>query len=191
MKTIAEEVISELEIKKSKFITILIPLEENDISLYLEEIKKKYPNATHYCYAYRFLGYAKCSDDGEPSRTAGMPILNVLEKEDIDCCLCVVVRYFGGIKLGAGGLVRAYSDATSRALQSATRVSFQDGYLISLVFSYPEEKEILYLLQKSKITEKTYDTMITYQVIITEEIKALLDARRIPYKIITQLKIRG
>lgn len=191
MKTIEKEIKNQIEIKKSKFFTILIPLEEENMDIHLEEIKKMYPNATHYCYAYRFLGKSRCSDDGEPSKTAGMPILNVLERQDIDCILAVVIRYFGGIKLGANGLVRAYTEAITSALQKATITNLIDGFEIELKFSYQKEKEILYLLQNSTITKKEYDTLITYQVIISEEVKNVLDTKGISYQLLKKIKIRG
>ena len=108
---------SVLEIKKSKFIACLfLVTEEDEVDEYLKQIKLDYPGATHYCYAYIIGANQKCSDDHEPHGTAGAPILNVLIKRKLDYVLCVVVRYFGGIKLGAGGLVRAYSNATSQVL---------------------------------------------------------------------------
>ena len=108
MKSIQKEITSEIIINKSRFITILTNINDIDkVKEKLEEIKKKYKDATHYCYAYIINNHEKCSDNGEPSGTAGMPILNVLKQNDLTNILCVVIRYFGGIKLGAGGLIRA------------------------------------------------------------------------------------
>ena len=117
MHTIKTEIQNEIVIQKSKFITCFFKLQnKNDIDFFIEKTKKLYPAATHYCYAYRFQNLEKCSDDGEPSGTAGRPILNVLEKQNRKNCMVVVVRYFGGIKLGAGGLVRAYTKAAAGVL---------------------------------------------------------------------------
>ena len=112
MKTVKKEVTNEIIINKSKFITIIIPLTTiEQIDDILKNIKNKYKDATHYCYGYVINGKEKMSDDGEPSGTAGMPILNVIKKHDLTNVICIVVRYFGGIKLGAGGLTRAYSNS--------------------------------------------------------------------------------
>lgn len=110
----------EIEIKKSKFIGIYYQVESaEDISTILQNLKKEYKKATHICYAYRLTSpfAEKAFDDGEPSGTAGKPILNVLQKQDKQNCLLVVVRFFGGVKLGAGGLVRAYSKTASETVK--------------------------------------------------------------------------
>ena len=111
----------ELEIKKSKFIGYLFEIQNlEEIKNILENLKKEHKKATHICYAYRFLSpfSEKAVDDGEPSGTAGKPILNVLQKQNLQNTLLVVVRYFGGIKLGAGGLLRAYSKCASETIKS-------------------------------------------------------------------------
>lgn len=123
MKKIYEKVTIEIEIKKSRFITNLIPITsiteaEKELSL----IKKEHYNATHNCYAY-VIGFQmnqKMSDDGEPNRTAGFPILDTLLTNNLDDVLCVVTRYFGGTKLGKGGLIRAYKAATLEAIKKAS-----------------------------------------------------------------------
>lgn len=102
---------------KSKFISLLIPLtSKEEYKDKLLEVKKIYPNATHYCYAFNFKGYAKASDDSEPKGTAGKPILRVLQLKNIDNGLLVVIRYFGGIKLGASKLLRTYVKASSEVI---------------------------------------------------------------------------
>lgn len=99
---------------KSKFIAVLVPIiQKDDYLQVIENIKKEFTNASHYCYAMRFKGYAKCSDDKEPSGTAGRPILVSLERKNIDCAVLIVVRYFGGTKLGAGRLLRMYVKSAS------------------------------------------------------------------------------
>lgn len=123
MHSIKSITIEDSEIKKSRFIAILYPVKnEDDVLNYLTDAKLKYPNATHYCYAY-ILGdkqeIQKSSDDGEPQKTAGVPMLEVLKKQNMTFVLAVVVRYFGGIKLGAGGLVRAYSSSVKDAIKRA------------------------------------------------------------------------
>lgn len=168
MKSIQTEITSEIIINKSRFITILTNINDIDkVKEKLEEIKKKYKDATHYCYAYIINNHEKCSDNGEPSGTAGMPILNVLKQNDLTNILCVVIRYFGGIKLGAGGLIRAYSTSASVALNKATITNIVNGYNITIEFSYDNLKQIDYLLKNIDI-KKDYQTNITYNFNITE-----------------------
>ena len=101
-------------IKKSKFLTKLYKVNSiKEIDDILNNLKSEYSDSTHICYAYIINSKEKCFDDGEPSGTAGMPILNILKKNNISNILAVVIRYFGGIKLGAGGLTRAYSNSVS------------------------------------------------------------------------------
>ena len=168
MKSIQKEITSEIIINKSKFITILTNINDIDkVKEKLEEIKKQYKDATHYCYAYIINNHERCSDNGEPSGTAGMPILNVLKQNDLTNILCVVIRYFGGIKLGAGGLIRAYSTSASVALNKATITNIVNGYNITIEFSYNNIKQIDYLLKNIDI-KKDYQTNITYNFNITE-----------------------
>lgn len=109
------------EEKKSKFFSYVFEIKkESDIEQILKCVRAQNKKATHVCFAVQFAGenfVCKCSDDGEPSGTAGRPILNVLEKQKQQNCMIVVVRYFGGIKLGAGGLVRAYTKAAAGVLK--------------------------------------------------------------------------
>ena len=117
MYTIKENVNGELIINKSKFITYIYNVNnKNDVNNIINDLKGKYKEATHYCYAYIIGNEKRFNDDKEPSHTAGMPMLNVLENKKLNNVLAVVIRYFGGIKLGAGGLVRAYTGATEAAL---------------------------------------------------------------------------
>ena len=170
MKSIKEEVINEIIINKSKFITVLTNINDiNKIKEKLEDIKKTYKDATHYCYAYIINNHEKCSDNGEPSGTAGMPILNVLKQNNLTNILCVVIRYFGGIKLGAGGLIRAYSTSASEALNKANITNLVNGYNITIEFPYDNLKQINYLLKNIEI-KKTYQTNITYTFNIEKEI---------------------
>ena len=107
-----------LEVKKSKFIGFYYKIEDvNEVNLILENLKKEHKKAKHFPYAYKVKNNIKKSDDKEPSGTAGMPILNIIEKNNLDNILIVVIRYFGGIKLGAGGLLRAYSNAAKETLK--------------------------------------------------------------------------
>lgn len=165
MKSIKEKSISELEIQKSKFITVLYPIHNiEEVKEALLEAKKEFPNATHYCYAYILDQNERCSDDGEPSKTAGMPMLNVLKMQDYQHVLVIVVRYFGGIKLGAGGLVRAYTKAVTTALENIIPVSLIPGNRYEISFSYEQLKDIDHLLKNVLIKEKNFGEAIRYQI---------------------------
>ena len=109
---------NEIIIKKSKFITKLYKINDvSEVNNIIEELQKEYKKATHICYAYIINGQEKAVDDKEPSGTAGRPILNVLQKRKLNEIMIVVIRYFGGIKLGAGGLVRAYTKSASEIIK--------------------------------------------------------------------------
>lgn len=121
MKQIKEKYINEIDIQKSKFIAVILPIyDKNSVKNEIDNLKKNYPKATHYCYGYVINGIQKSNDDGEPSSTAGKPILENLIINQLNNVLLVVIRYFGGIKLGAGGLTRAYVDSSSKVIQKAT-----------------------------------------------------------------------
>ena len=115
------------EISKSKFFAYSFVVHtEEDVKNYLDNLKKEYPDATHICYAFSVCGKERAVDDGEPQNTAGKPILDCIKKAGFQNVLVAVVRYFGGIKLGAGGLVRAYSNCASNVLQiSGQKMSVQ------------------------------------------------------------------
>jgi len=158
MKTINENVVTKLEIKRSIFISYLYKIDTiEEIANIITSIKQEHKGANHYCYAYILENLKKASDDGEPSKTAGMPILNILEKNELDHILCVVVRYFGGIKLGAGGLVRAYSESAKLAVNKADIINYSLGYhIIISCFKY-------YSLFKCK--EKASDYSETFRLL--------------------------
>jgi len=118
MFTLSKETQHEEEIRKSRFIVKAAGVSSSDAAMmFLEKIREA--RATHNCWAYRIGQEYRFSDDGEPGGTAGRPILNAIEKQDIDGVMVVVIRYFGGIKLGAGGLARAYGGCTAKCLQQA------------------------------------------------------------------------
>lgn len=168
MKTIAVNVTNEIIIKNSRFIALLIKIDSLEIEKILEEIKNIYPKATHYCYGYIYNEVKHFSDDGEPGGTAGMPILNVIEKENLNNILVVVVRYFGGIKLGAGGLVRAYTKSVTEALKLASFIFLEKGYKIRIEFDYSAEKQVDYLLKNALILDKKFEQSISYTVLVSE-----------------------
>lgn len=163
MKTIRENSFYELIIKNSKFITLLIKVtDSNEVSLILEKVKNKYPKATHYCYCYIIGDKKYANDDNEPANTAGRPMLNVLEKEEIMNVVCITIRYFGGIKLGAGGLIRAYAKGVKKALENSLIMPLEKGYVIALTFDYSRQKQIDYLVKDFKIISKDYQEEVIY-----------------------------
>ncbi len=165
-----KEVQTTLTIQNSKFIGILLPF-RGDVKHELSKIKETYKKATHYCYAYRMENEVGTHDDGEPSKTAGLPILNMLEKYKIKGALLVVVRYFGGIKLGTGGLIRAYQQIAEKTIQEATLLPLKEGYEVLFEVSYANLEQVTYLLKDSIILSKQFDEKITIQAKIVEEIK--------------------
>ena len=189
MYTIENNIKYELIVKNSKFITLLYKLDNPDINIILKQIKNEYPDATHYTYAYIFEETKKTSDDGEPSGTAGIPILKVLESHNLSNILCVVVRYFGGIKLGANGLIRAYTKATANALKETTLKELIDGINVEITFSYQEIKEIDYLLNNITVNSKKFDDCITYNINIDKNFLNTIKNHNIKYQIIKDIKI--
>ena len=137
MYSIKNNSINELIIKNSKFITLLYKVDDiNKINYYLDKVKETYKDATHYCYAYIISDIKRSSDDNEPSGTAGIPMLDVLEKNNLNNVLAIVVRYFGGIKLGSGGLIRAYSKSVRACLNLVDKVKLTKGYNIDIMVGW-------------------------------------------------------
>lgn len=194
MKSINKNVVNEIIINKSRFITKLIKINnEDEVKIKLDYIKKEYKDATHYCYAYITGNTKRFNDDGEPGGTAGMPILNVLENNNLTNILCVVIRYFGGIKLGAGGLVRTYTKAVTEALNNTKIIDLADGFSVKLEFDYNKIKIIDNILKDIKISYKEYDENIIYEFLIEKNkfngIKKELENNSINLKIIDSILV--
>lgn len=154
-KTLATPVDYLLEIKKSRFIGRVEPiLSYEDGMQKVEELRKQHPEATHVCYSLLAKGQVRQSDDGEPSGTAASPMLNVLQHKDLDNVLATVVRYFGGVKLGAGGLVRAYSQAISEPLQDAVYVDLTLPAKITLAIAFEHESLLRHLAEQQSLNLK-------------------------------------
>lgn len=182
--TIKENSTYQIEIKNSKFICCLFKInDKSEINNILNNIKNNYKDATHYCYAYITENSRKSSDDGEPSGTAGIPILTTLQNNNLTNVLAVVIRYFGGIKLGAGGLVRAYTKSVKEALNNNIIIKIEKGINVDIFFSYDKTKDINYLLKDITINNKVYDKIIKYNINISHnklnEIKDILDDYKI------------
>ena len=160
--SIRENVQTEIVVKKSKFICNLIRVEnQREAEECIKKIKKKYYDARHNCVAYRVIEdeqiIEKSSDDGEPSGTAGGPMLNILKKNNLGNILVIVTRYFGGILLGTGGLVRAYSDATLEAINVAEKIAKCIGLEAEAELEYNNLESFKYYCKKSNIYIKDYD----------------------------------
>lgn len=171
MKSIKEITEHTLIIKKSEFICTLIPLnDENKINETIDFYKEKYKDATHNCVAYLVGTKERANDDGEPSGTAGLPMLNVLKKQELSNIIAIVTRYFGGIKLGAGGLTRAYSQAVAEALKEANIVEkiLIDVYDVSLDYSFTKKFEHLLKVNAIDCINKEYSDQVTYRLYIDD-----------------------
>ena len=170
--------------EKSKFIGFVCKVyNKEEIDGILENLKQQYSDATHICYAYILPDAKKYFDDGEPVGTAGIPILDILEKNDLSYTLASVIRYFGGIKLGASGLVRAYSHTTKDVLEDNIK-EIEYGYLIEIIEDYKKNDKINYLLKNSQIIKKEYQNNIKIQVIVNK--KTLENLSSIHYHIIEE-----
>ncbi len=180
MKFINECFYGEIEVKKSRFYAGLFPLQrEEEVELYLEECRKKYREARHHCYAYIYLEegervlqeHKKQSDDGEPAKTAGMPILQRMEGLELKNALLIVSRVFGGTLLGTGGLSRAYSDAAKEVLDKAGFLERIDGRELELQIPYSllGKLEYSFTEQEIPILDKQFTENVVLRIRVKEE----------------------
>ena len=203
-KTIQDNVTIEIEEKRSRFIANIFYVENvEQAENIIKEIKKKYYDARHNCYAYIINDeqvIKKSSDDGEPSGTAGSPILNVIEKNALGNVLIIVTRYFGGILLGAGGLVRAYTESATKVIRDAIIVEQEQGYELEVTISYQDMEKLKYYCNQNniKIIKNEYGENIKCKMEVTEEEKnSILDdkyndkmANILKFEIISEKNIR-
>ena len=175
-KTIRENVSAQVVEKKSKFIANMFYIESmEEADRIIKETKKKYHDARHNCFAYiletgEYEGLlVKYNDDGEPSGTAGAPMLNILANEGLSNVLVIVTRYFGGILLGTGGLVRAYSEAVKEALKVADFVEKAMGYIATLEVEYNDLDKTKYYLKQKNV--KIVDIEYAENVVLKIEVK--------------------
>lgn len=179
MYYLKERIEHKLVIERSEFITIIEPLESMDrIPKILKEVRKKYPKATHYCTAYIFENSQGSNDDGEPSGTAGVPMLEVLNKHELTNVFAVVVRYFGGIKLGAGGLIRAYAKSVAQALIDAPLLKQLLTHNYEVTFNY-DQIGLIDRLFEGFIQDKTYLTDVTYTLSFTDNLNLIEEHRHL------------
>lgn len=177
----------EITEKKSRFIATVRPVESEDEAVsFINEMKKKYWDARHNCSAFvigKRQELTRCSDDGEPAGTAGRPMLDVLLKENIHNAAVVVTRYFGGVLLGTGGLVRAYQQATKAGLLASEIIEKKDGAVLFIRTDYTGIGRLQYLFAQEKITvmDTAYEADVLVKAVIPEN-----DKKRIEKTIIEQ-----
>ena len=189
--TIKEDSKAEIIIKKSKFIAEVFYIEsQKEAEQKIQEVVKREHSAKHHCFAYRVFEESlvqRMSDDGEPSGTAGNPMLTILQGRDLTNVLVIVTRYFGGILLGTGGLVRAYSDATVEALDKADIKKKQKGVSIYFQTEYSNLEQLKYYLKqingKLEKTEYANNVQVTIQVPSDKKEEFTKNYAKLPFKI--------
>ena len=187
MRTVGKECVIEFEEKKSKFIGYIKPVStKEEAEKFIDMIKVKHKDATHNCSAYKVTDngqeYFKVDDDGEPKGTAGKPMGDIITYMEAENLAVVATRYFGGIKLGAGGLVRAYAKTAKLAIQEAGIVDYIKKTNFLLDFGYEKTAEIEQIIYKNgdEILEKGYHDRVTYKVSLSDEsIKELKEKKDI------------
>lgn len=168
MKTIKKPIQIEINVKKSQFICSLFPTKTKaETKKVIQEMNNQYSDATHNCTAYIVSDGEGFDDDGEPGGTAGKPMINVLRKNEIHNVTAVVTRYFGGIKLGAGGLVRAYSKSVMEAIGEAEIVEIEEYDVFRLTFEYSDIKIVDSEVRNNNLEsiDKEYTDKVTYHVV--------------------------
>ncbi len=169
MYTIKDNKEKTIIINKSKFISQSYFVNSvSDAQNIINNIKDKYKDATHVCYAYIIDNNVKYSDDREPNNTAGLPIYIVLEKNNLNHVLVIVIRYFGGIKLGAGGLTRAYSNSATLVINDNI-TELIPGYKVEIKLDYDSIKEVEYILKNENIISKQFNEDITIILEISDD----------------------
>lgn len=182
------------EIKKSEFISYAFSVQSVDeANMFLTEVKQKHYDARHICYAYVVNSLEKCSDDGEPSGTAGKPLLDLIKAQSFTNLLLVVVRYFGGIKLGAGGLYRAYLTAGKDVINICEKVKLIKAYQIVIEVPYENEEFILNTLKRmsdKKLTVNYYENVNVCFEVSAEKLEAVkeqLNMLNLKYNIVSKM----
>lgn len=180
--TIKEEHTIENTINKSRFISHIKPVaSEDEAKAFINEIKAQHKDATHNCSAYTIgpeMNIQKANDDGEPSGTAGIPMLEILKKLEIHNVCVVVTRYFGGIKLGAGGLIRAYSGAVRDVIYDMGRVELREAIPVTVTLDYDQTGKFEYELASTTflLREQFYTDKVSYQIdVVKNEYDTFID----------------
>ncbi|MBR3141165.1 MAG: YigZ family protein [Methanobrevibacter sp.] len=171
MKTIKKAVQCEINVKKSQFICALFPTKtKKESKEIIQKLNEQYSDATHNCTAYITSDGEGFDDDGEPGGTAGKPMINVLRKNELHNITAVVTRYFGGIKLGAGGLVRAYSKSVMEAVGEAEIVEIEEYDVYQITFEYSNIKTADAEVRNNQLTtiNKDYTDKVSYEIVSKE-----------------------
>lgn len=162
---------------RSSFIGVLIHATSvESVKQYLLDIRKQYPKAKHYCYAYIINGQKKCSDDGEPAKTAGRPLLELLEKKEMNEVLLIVVRYFGGVLLGASRLMSTYLETGVQVIGSADIVEIENKFIYRMVLSYSDYDELQRFAKRDgfAIENQKFEDKISVDVLADENYGSVL-----------------
>jgi len=179
-QTLSAPAHSELLIKKSRFIGCVQPMSDRAAAqAVVQQLRQQHPGAAHVCWALLAGGQSAAVDDGEPGGTAGRPMLDVLRHQDLEGVLATVVRYYGGIKLGAGGLVRAYTDAVAQALLQAPKVALQKMRALACSVPYALEGSVRRELEQhqAQLGEVQHGSVVTLHFSLPEPASAALVAR--------------
>jgi len=180
---------SEIEVKKSKFISFLVPI--NQFESLKEELKKKHIKANHIVYAFRELNefnqiVERSSDDGEPKGAAGVPTLKVLRGKELINCAIITIRYFGGIKLGVGGMARAYAKAANSVIEVANIIAYEKESIKEFKISYKNQRAFEYLLKEQNIKNikrEFLEDKIIYKIKASKEkLKELITHTSSPFE---------
>lgn len=171
IKTIDKQYSGVVEEKKSRFISNIFHVENiNEVNEIIDRIKKKYYDSSHNVYAYRIEEnnqiIERASDDGEPKKTAGAPILDIIKKQNLCNILVIVTRYFGGILLGTGGLVKAYSSCAQVALKEAKYIIQEKGYKLKIEVEYDNLEGFKYFLKTKKVNIIQYNYQKNVEIIV-------------------------
>ena len=178
--TLAQPAHSEIVIKKSRFIGCVQAVPDRaGAQAMVAQLRREHPGATHVCWAFLAGGQSAANDDGEPGGTAGRPMLEVLRRQDLEGVLATVVRYFGGVKLGAGGLVRAYTDAVAQALLAAQKVPLQKMLTLRCAVPYALEGMVRRELHQAgaQLGEVTHGAAVRFEFTASEQSALALTAR--------------
>ena len=178
MYSIVDETINEIEVEHSRFIGIILHCEDKDeIKNILIKIKKQYPKARHYCYAAKINDYLKSSDDGEPSGTAGRPLLDLIAKNNLNNIIIIVVRYFGGILLGAGRLLRTYVEAGIKVIEKANLYQVIEGFIYEMEMDYSTFERFIAFTKQQDILllNKEFSDQIKVQVFNKKELEEIVE----------------
>jgi uncharacterized YigZ family protein len=178
--TLARAVHSELLIRKSRFLGCVQPVAGRaEAQQVVEALRARHPGAAHVCWALLAGGQSAANDDGEPGGTAGRPMLEVLRHQQLEGVLATVVRYFGGVKLGAGGLVRAYTDAVAQALLRAEKLPLRRTLQFACRVPYSMEGMVRRELQEAgaALGEVQHEDTVQIAFAVTEDVAAALQAR--------------